>query len=148
MTASPRRFQLVRHADVTGISGTGVVAEGVQFTDGTVVVRWLKTGTTRPEHVKPTTVVHDDIASVIGLHGHGGATVVEWLDTDTTNRKGTPPMNELYKVLQKLDGQQVGEHLYVEVNRSSTDPSRFNIAKVDDRDNEAVAAWNLDGSLA
>lgn len=75
-----RRFQLVRDIDVTGISGTGIVAEGVEFGDGTTVVRWLKRGTTRPEHVKPTTVVHDDVESVIGLHGHGGSTTIDWLD--------------------------------------------------------------------
>jgi hypothetical protein len=31
--------------------------------------------------VKPTTVVHEDAASVIGLHGHNGATHIEWLAT-------------------------------------------------------------------
>lgn len=75
-----RRFRLVRSQDPTGISGTSVVAEGVQFTDGTVVLRWLKAGTARPEHVKPTTVIHDDVDSVIGLHSHNGMTTVEWLD--------------------------------------------------------------------
>jgi hypothetical protein len=75
-----RRFNLHRRSDITGISGTGTVAEGVQFTDGTVVLRWLKAGTARPNHVKPTTVVHDDIESVIGLHGHDGATEIYWID--------------------------------------------------------------------
>jgi hypothetical protein len=73
-----RTFRLVRHQDITGISGTGVVAEGVEFTDGTVVLRWLKAGTTRPDHVKPTTVLHDDVDSVLGLHSHNGATQIEW----------------------------------------------------------------------
>lgn len=78
MTA--RRFHLVRDTDVTGISGTGVVAEGVQFSDGTVVMRWLSAGTARPDVVRPTTVVHDDVESVVALHGHNGATRVEWID--------------------------------------------------------------------
>lgn len=73
-----RTFRLVRHQDVTGISGTGTVAEGVEFTDGTVVLRWLKAGTARPDHVRPTTVLHDDVESVIGLHSHNGATQIEW----------------------------------------------------------------------
>lgn len=76
-----RRFQLVRDVDVTGISGTGVVAEGIEFSDGTTVLRWVKSGTARPEVVKPTTVVHDDVASVVALHGHNGATFVEWVDS-------------------------------------------------------------------
>ncbi len=75
-----RRFLLVRDKDVSGISGTGVVAEGVQFSDGTTVMRWLTAGTARPDVVKPTTVVHEDVASVVALHGHGGATRVVWTD--------------------------------------------------------------------
>lgn len=74
-----RAFNLVRNTDVTGISGTGVVAEGVEFSDGTTVLRWLPAGTARPDHVRPTTVIHDSIESVIGLHGHDGATRVQYL---------------------------------------------------------------------
>ena len=77
-----KRFYLDRQQDVTGISGTGTVAEGIQFTDGTVVVRWLPAGTARPDHVKPTTVIHPDIESVIGLHGHNGSTQIVWLDPE------------------------------------------------------------------
>lgn len=73
-----RMFTLHRHTDVTGVSGTGVVAEGVQFSDGTVALRWLPAGTTRPDKVRPTTVMHDDIDSVEALHGHDGATIVVW----------------------------------------------------------------------
>lgn len=72
-----RRFQLHRHEDVSGVSGTGVVAQGVEFDDGTVVVRWLL----RPgAGTRPTTVVHEDIANVEALHGHGGATDIVWID--------------------------------------------------------------------
>jgi hypothetical protein len=73
-----RTFFLVRDEDVTGISGVGTVAEGVEFTDGTVVVRWLQAGTARPSTVRPTTAIHDDIDSVEALHGHNGATRVVW----------------------------------------------------------------------
>lgn len=75
------RFQLVRDVDVTGISGEGVVADGVEFWDGTVALRWRSVG---DEHaargVRPTTVLHQDIRSVEALHGHNGATMVRWLD--------------------------------------------------------------------
>lgn len=76
-----RPFELVRLQDVTGVSGTGVVAEGAMFSDGTVAVRWLATATSR-EHagVRPTTVLHDDIWSVVALHGHGASTVVRFTD--------------------------------------------------------------------
>jgi hypothetical protein len=71
---SSRRFRLIRHHDVSGVSGTGPVAEGVQFTDGAVALRWYGD--------YPTTTVWDAIESVIAIHGHQGATEVEWLDPD------------------------------------------------------------------
>jgi hypothetical protein len=74
-----RAFEVVRHQDVTGISGTGIVAEGVEWSDGTVAMRWLPSGSARPDVVRPTTVIHDNIDSVIGLHGHDGKTEVRWL---------------------------------------------------------------------
>jgi hypothetical protein len=67
-----RRFYLVRTTDVSGVSGTGRVVAGVQFADGTVVMRWLT------EH--RSTVVWSDLASALTVHGHDGATVIEWVD--------------------------------------------------------------------
>jgi hypothetical protein len=71
---SARRFQLVRYVDVSGVSGTGAVAEGIQFTDGTVAVRWYGDW--------PTTSMWPDISAVIAVHGHNGATVIRWIDPD------------------------------------------------------------------
>ena len=70
----PSPFLLVRDEDVTGVSGTGVVAQGVEFADGVVALRWLGEW--------PTSVVfHDEgIRSVLQVHGHGGRTRVVWLD--------------------------------------------------------------------
>lgn len=78
-----RSFHLVRDQDVTGISGTGVVAEGVEYSDGTVALRWLDSGVSEPNRqrgVRPTTVMHESIDSVTALHGHNGATHVAWTD--------------------------------------------------------------------
>ena len=83
-----KTFELQRDVDVTGISGTGTVAEGVEFSDGTVALRWLTAGTARPDHVKPTTVLHDDIGSVEGLHSHDGKTRIVWL-FDTNDLDGS-----------------------------------------------------------
>ena len=68
-----RAFLLVRDEDVTGVSGTGVVAEGVEFTGGAVALRWLSDW--------PTSVVFHDrgIESVRAVHGHGGRTRIEWV---------------------------------------------------------------------
>lgn len=72
-TAGAWPFRLVREVDVTGVSGTGIVAEGVEFSDGTVALRWLS--------ANPTSVVFHDhgIASVVAVHGHDGATHIEWV---------------------------------------------------------------------
>ncbi len=61
-----RTFTLERDHDVSGVSGIGSVAEGVVFTDGTVVIRW----TTEDA----STVVWADLEAAIRVHGHGGAT--------------------------------------------------------------------------
>jgi hypothetical protein len=60
-----RTFELYRDTDPTGISGTGVVAEGVEFSDGSVVLRTLGDW--------PTNVVFHErgMESVEALHGHG-----------------------------------------------------------------------------
>lgn len=36
-----RTFQMYRAHDESGISGTGVVVEGVIFSDGKVIIRWV-----------------------------------------------------------------------------------------------------------
>lgn len=70
-----RTFHLARDKDATGVSGTGIVAEGVEFSDGTVALRWLGGN--------PTSVVfHDNgMASVEAIHGHSGATRIVMAET-------------------------------------------------------------------
>ena len=68
-----RRFHFERDTDVSGISGIGVVAEGVEFSDGTAVIRWLA-----GDH--HSTVVWANMESVEVIHGHGGATRIVWDD--------------------------------------------------------------------
>jgi hypothetical protein len=74
---TPRRFYLERRVDVTGASGTGRVADGVLWTDGTVTIRW--TG----QH--SSTVVWDSIDDALAVHGHVGATRFVWIDEDGTS---------------------------------------------------------------
>lgn len=70
--AYPRRFQLVRQIDETGISGTGIVAHGVEFTDGTCAMRW--------KSAHKSTALYDNMKDLDAIHGHNGATVIEWID--------------------------------------------------------------------
>lgn len=69
-----RTFELHRDEDETGISGTGVVAEGVEFSDGPVALRWI-VGDHR------STVVWPSIEAVEAIHGHGGRTRIVWVET-------------------------------------------------------------------
>lgn len=65
-------FVLLRHKDISGNSGTGIVAEGVRFSDGKVAMRWL-TDTA-------TTVLFDSVEDVEKIHGHEGATEIQTLE--------------------------------------------------------------------
>lgn len=67
-----RRFQLHRDQDESGVSGTGIVAEGVEFTGGMVAMSWIS------EYVCVN--VYANIKVVEALHGHGGKTRVVWVD--------------------------------------------------------------------
>lgn len=71
-TDPPRRFQLVRDEDETGISGTGVVAWGVCFDDGVAVTRWNSD--------VAQTCVWVSMDEVEAVHGHKGRTRVVWID--------------------------------------------------------------------
>lgn len=67
-----RRFILFRNEDPTGVSGTGIVAQGIQFGDGRVSLRWVSQ--------RASTANFDSIDDVTAIHGHDGATVVDWMD--------------------------------------------------------------------
>jgi hypothetical protein len=67
-----RRFELHRLEDETGVSGTGVVAQGVQFDTGKAAITWL----TRYSSV----AVYDDMETLEAIHGHNGKTKVVFID--------------------------------------------------------------------
>lgn len=67
-----RLFELHRKEDETGISGTGRVAQGVVFDDGTVSMRWLT------EY--RSTCFYESIEHAIRIHGHNGKTDIVFCD--------------------------------------------------------------------
>lgn len=73
MKLVPRRFYLQRRFDLTGVSGTGVVAWGVEWPDGTCALRWSSD--------RPSSVTWNSIEDVTNIHGHDGLTEVVWIDT-------------------------------------------------------------------
>ncbi|QIS23655.1 hypothetical protein [Nocardia terpenica] len=70
----PRRFVLIRDQDVTGFSGTGVVAVGVAWSDGPAVMRWCVNDLPR------TIVVADRLTDIETIHGHDGMGHIRYLD--------------------------------------------------------------------
>ena len=69
---NPRRFRMKRNVDESGVSGTGNVAYGCEFSDGSVALRW----NTRIA----CSAVYSSINDLQAIHGHGGATIIEWID--------------------------------------------------------------------
>lgn len=72
LTPAASPFVLRRHHDVSGVSGTGIVADGALFPaagKSVCVVRWRGD--------RGSTVVWDNLAHVKEIHGHDGRTVIE-----------------------------------------------------------------------
>jgi hypothetical protein len=63
-----RQFELHRIEDESGVSGTGIVAEGVEFDDGSCALRW------KTEH--KSTAVYESMRTLEKIHGHNGKTKV------------------------------------------------------------------------
>ena len=67
-----RRFVLERSEDASGVSGTGIVAEGVIYSNGFVGLTWLS-------HLASHAFYHSlDVMEAI--HGHGGKTKIVFID--------------------------------------------------------------------
>ena len=59
-----RKFKLVRDDDGTGISGTGVVAEGIEFSNGMCAMCWLT--------AMHSVAVYPNVRQLEAIHGHNG----------------------------------------------------------------------------
>ena len=64
-------FVLERTEDISGTSGVGVVAEGVEFSNGTCVLHWIS----QLESIEICANMH----VVDAIHGHEGRTKVRYL---------------------------------------------------------------------
>lgn len=58
-----RTFELFREEDETGISGVGKVLEGIVFSDGTCVTRWVSDSSTGR-----STAVWDSVGAFLSIH--------------------------------------------------------------------------------
>jgi hypothetical protein len=69
-----RRFVLRRLADRSGLSGTGDVAEGVEFWNGQVALTWRSPW--------PVVSTFPSIEVVERVHGRDGEATILWLDDE------------------------------------------------------------------
>lgn len=67
-----RRFVLHRLEDVSGVSGTGIVAEGVEFVNGMVALSWISP--------YACVNVYQSMRALEEVHGHEHRTLVKWID--------------------------------------------------------------------
>lgn len=68
----PRRFVLMRYEDETGVSGTGPVAYGIRWHDGSCALHW--NGEVR------STSIFKSIDEIRKIHGHNGKTEIVFHD--------------------------------------------------------------------
>lgn len=67
-----RRFLLNRTEDISGVSGSGIVAQGVQFDNEFCALTWL--------HELTSIAFYQNIEDLEKIHGHNGATKILWID--------------------------------------------------------------------
>jgi len=70
-----RSFRLMRDQDPTGVAGTGHVASGVHWPDGSVTLKWH----TPAMYAGPGNISHfGSVTKMMGVHGHDGRTRMEY----------------------------------------------------------------------
>lgn len=66
---------LIRLEDVSGVSGTGIVADVIQLRTGKVIVSWL------PSQSNVSQIeIFDSEQDLLAIHGHEGKTDLIWME--------------------------------------------------------------------
>lgn len=76
-----RRFHFLRLKDASGVSGVGIVAEGILFSNGKVALEWLSS--------HASTAIYDSITDVELIHGHEGMTKIVFDDEEEIKKDGS-----------------------------------------------------------
>jgi len=63
---------MFRKEDETGVSGTGIVAEGALFSSGKCALSWISD--------VPSIEIYDSVDEIERIHGHRGKTEIRWID--------------------------------------------------------------------
>lgn len=87
-------FHFYRVEDHSGVSGTGPVVEGVQFTNGWCALRWISN--------KSSICFYQSIDDVKSIHGHGGKTEIIIHDFEGLEKKTTPTTDAQFEVFVRI----------------------------------------------
>jgi hypothetical protein len=79
----PRRFALIRGVDHDGVARVDVVAFGVAFADGQVVLRWCS--------AHPATSNWNSLDDMLAVHGLGRGADLQWIDPPATDVEDFSP---------------------------------------------------------
>jgi hypothetical protein len=87
-------FHFYRSEDHSGVSGTGAVVEGVQFTNGWCALRWISS--------QSSLCFYQSIEDVKRIHGHGGKTEIVIHDLEPLTRSENVPDDPRFNILMEI----------------------------------------------
>lgn len=94
---APRTFYLLRRQDVSGVSGTGVVAVGAVMPSGRAVLEWCSPW--------PTITVFESWEQVVRIHGHQGRTELHFGPPPAASRR-RPWASGMWALWRELTGRR------------------------------------------
>jgi len=116
-----RRFFLQREEDATGVSGTGRVADGVEFTNGWCVLTW------KSEFSGVT--VYPSISVLESVHTHGGQhkTILKWIDPKFEDLE--EKSNQIEKEETEVIKKEITKELKKELTKTKKKPIKPKVTK-------------------
>ena len=129
-----RRFYLNRKEDVSGMSSTGRVADGIEFDNGFVAMTWKKEF--------PSVTFFQSISTVEKLHSHNGRdeTKIVWVDPIGENIEAkseklkTAKLKELQQEADEAAAEAAAEAAVEEIDIESEQPKTITLPKGGDFD--------------
>jgi hypothetical protein len=87
-------FHFYRIEDHSGVSGTGPVVEGVEFTNGWCALRWITKNS--------SVCFYQSLQEVKAIHGHGGKTEIVIHDFDPLTKRKLPQSSQRFEILMQI----------------------------------------------
>lgn len=111
-------FHFYRSEDQSGVSGTGLVAEGVQLTNGWCVLRWIS------KH--SSLCFYQSLDQVRAIHSHGGKTEILVHEVAPLPMRKTEKSTQRFEILMQIIEE--ASRLTVYADRLPKDQSRVDIS--------------------